>query len=247
MSLLKAIEENNTSFACSIVDKLQDMNYQNESHHTALHSAVEYNNLDVAIRLLDRGANIMLMPKNQTCVNKYECPMLMAMMIGASHEAMQILLLRAVRHTLKDNIFDENSPWTEYEHNKIALLPHYALLWCTSQVFSAAIEHDGNANSRSGDDMTPFMTTLRNVICFETDLAICQDKMTRLSEDLKRHPEMLWDRYSSNLVRCDLPFFCNPEQGTALVWLFSVFCPHAATALPWIGRDCLLEIQVLFN
>jgi len=47
--------------------------------------------------------------------------------------------------------------------------------------------------------------------------------MTRLSEAVKRHPEMLWDRYSSNLVRCDRPFFCNPEQGTALgMVIFSI-------------------------
>lgn len=214
--LFSAIQEKETALACSLVEQLGDVNYQNTSRHTALHSSVQYNDLDVASHLLNRGGNPMLMPKTLIHANRHECALLMAMKMGRSHEAMQVLLLRALQCTLFGEVPGSPPKWTPYESRKIALLPHYAILWGTPKTFYAAIEHDGNAIPHSVDDTTPFMALLRNLVTFETDILTCREKMEDAWQIISRHPEILWDRYHAANLTHDRPIFCTLKQCTTL-------------------------------
>jgi len=187
--LFRAIKDKEAVLACSLVEQFKDVNSQNYTRDTALHSSVLYNDLDVAGHLLNRGGKPMLMPKTLVHANRHECALLVAMKMGRSHETMQIMLLRALRSTLSAEIPDHKAVRTPYELQKIALLPHYAFLWGTPSTFYAAIEHDGNAIPHSNDETTPFMALLRNLVTFEIDIVTCREKMEDAWQIIARHPE----------------------------------------------------------
>jgi len=214
VQLLQAMEENNVGVAKSLVCKISDVNYQIMSRHSALHSAVLHNALEIAQLLLEQGANMLLMPRNKTYENKHECPLIMAFKMGESREAMQILLIDALR--------SECQPltWGDKELQKIKMLSHYAILYSSPAAFYATIAHDGDANVRNCDDMTPLMYVLRDVTNFEKDVDVCRVKMQNVREIVCKHPEMLWKRYCREATERGRPCVCDKDKSTALGMLF---------------------------
>ena len=247
--LLQAIKDKETVLACSLVEQLRDVNYQNYTSHTALHSSVLYNDLEVARHLLNRGGKPMLMPKTLVHDNRHECALLMAMKMGRSHESMQVMLLRALRSTLSVEMPHPHANWKPYELKKIALLPHYALLWGTPTTFYAAIEHDGNAIPHSIDETSPFMALLRNLVTFETDVLTCREKMEDAWQIIARHPEILWDRYHAANLTHDRPIFCALKQCTTLGMVIFETLPsriarHAVDVARMMPNDVLLQERI---
>jgi len=210
VQLLQAMEEDNLAVAKSLVCKISAVNYQVMSRHSALHSAVLHNALDIAQLLLEQGANMMLMPRNKTYENKHECPLIMALKMGESREAMQFLLIRALQ--------SECQPvtWGDKELQKIKMLSHYAMLYSSPAAFYATIAHDADANGRNCDNMTPLMYILRDVTNFEKDVDICRIKMQSVREIVLKHPEMLWERYRGDATERGRPCVCDKDKSTAL-------------------------------
>jgi len=221
--LLQAIQQQNSAMACTLVDQMPNIHYQNVYRHTALHSCVQYNVPDVPAHLLEKGANVMLMPKKMNHTNQGECAMLMALKMGPSREAMQVQLLRSLaRSLLAERVASVSattgakSTWTVYEHEKISLLPHYAMLWATPNAFFAAIEHDNNANPLSGDDMTPLMALLRNMVAFELDVETCREKVQNVLQIAVRFPDIMWKRFSKKGQPPRHPHHSDLQQCTPL-------------------------------
>jgi len=69
VQLLHAIEANNVVAAMTLVQKISDVNYQIMTRHSSLHSAILHNTLAIANLLIERGANMLLMPRNKTYEN----------------------------------------------------------------------------------------------------------------------------------------------------------------------------------
>jgi len=210
VQLLRAIETDDQVLAKQLIGKIGNVNYQNVTRHTALHSAVAHNNVGVAKMLLSRGADVMLMPKRQTYENGHECPLLMALKRGRSHEAMQLMLLAAVR-TIVPCTLSEN------QLRKIAMLAHYAMLYTTPLVFYKAIEGDAvDDDRRNSEGLTPLMFTMRRVSMFESSTEVCQRKMQHMAQIVTKHPHMLWQRYSRESVKTGRAILCQSPGSTAL-------------------------------
>jgi hypothetical protein len=231
--LHQAILQGKSALACTLVDQLPNVHYQHLYRHTALHSCVQYDVRDVAAHLLENGADVMLMPKKMNHANLGECAMLMAIKMGPPRQAMQVLLLRAIARTLAaQNVARVSATtaaictWTVYDHEKISLLPHYAMLWTTPTVFFASIEHDNNANPLSSDDMTPLMALLRNMATFELDVETCREKVHNVQQIALRHPDIMWKRYSNTRQPPRHPLHADLEQFTALGMLVYEMLPR---------------------
>jgi hypothetical protein len=152
----------------------------------------------------------MLMPKRQTYENGHECPLLMALKRGTSHELMQLMLLAAVR-TIVPSTLSEN------QLRKIAMLAHYAMLYTTPLVFYKAIEGDAvDDERRNSEGLTPLMFTMRRVSMFESSTEVCQRKMQHMAQIVTKHPNMLWQRYSRESVKTGRAVLCEKSGSTAL-------------------------------
>lgn len=138
----------------------------------------------------------------------------MAFKMGEPREAMQLLLIDALRN--KRGLL----AWDDKERQKIKLLSHYAILYSSPTAFYAAIAHDGDANTRNSDNMTPLMYVLRNVTNFENDVDICRIKMQNVADIVRQHPEMLWKRYRRDATERGRPKVCDKDKSTALGMLF---------------------------
>jgi len=214
VQLLQAMQDNNLAVAKTLVCKIADVNYQIMTRHSALHSAVLHNALEIAQLLLERGANMLLMPRNKTYENKHECPLIMAFKMGESREAMQLLLIRALRN--KRQVLSCG----DKELQKIKMLSHYAMLYSSPAAFYATIAHEADANERNCDNMTPLMYVLRDVTNFEKDVGVCRIKMQNVCEIVSKHPEMLWERYRCDDTERGRPCVCDKNNSTALGMLF---------------------------
>jgi len=212
--LVQAMQDGNTLVAEKLVAKLSDVNAQSLSRHTALHSAVFYGDLAVAGLLMQRGANMMLMPRNRNYDNKHECALMMALKMGEGRADMQLLLVRAL-HAQRTQL-EHAGAWSPSDLFKIHAVPHYAMLYSTPEVFSGAIQHDGDANARNVDNMTAYMHTIREVANFERDVDVCRVKMARVTELVESYPEMLWARYNRADVQTKRPFLSATTSITGL-------------------------------
>ena len=122
------VEQRDISEITSHIDKIVNINYQCNTRFTSLHTAVVYNNVPAASLLLERGADMTVLPLKKTFKDDYECPLLMALKLGESHEEMQLLLLRVLKNTSRDK-FDSTTLKT------IARVTHYAMMYSTERIF----------------------------------------------------------------------------------------------------------------
>jgi len=212
--LVQAMEDKNTRVSTLLVAKLSNVNYQTIQRHTALHSAIFYNDLTVAKLLLAKGANMMLMPRNRTYDNKHECALLMALKMGEQRAEMQSLLIGDMRAQMTHDHYAETC--SRKDLDKIECVSHYAMLYSTPVVFSDTIEHNLDANTRNVDNMTPYMHTIREVANFERDVEVCRIKMGHVITLVDQYPEMLWTRYHRVDVKVGRPYVSEKKTSTGL-------------------------------
>jgi len=188
--LLVAIQDRDVEAIEYEIRKLSNVNYQCQTRHTALHSAVLYNNVEAVRLLLERGANMMIIPFNKTYQNGHECPLLMAMMMGESCELLQLLFLRVLSET------------TALRSDPAALavtakLTQYAMMYTTPRVFFAAFEYDGVVKRVNPAGLTPLMCTLRGVGLYEKSAKKCARIMCNVLTIVDKCTEIGWERYNS--------------------------------------------------
>jgi len=139
---------------------------------------------------------------------------MMALKMGERRTDMQMLLIRRMHIQMTNNEYARAC--TQKDLDKIHTIPHYAMLYSTPEVFSTAMERDGNTNARNEDNMTAFMHTIREVANFERDVTVCRIKMGRVMELVEIYPEMLWARYNRADVQTNRPFFSEKVCSTGL-------------------------------
>jgi len=151
-----AIEQHDLSLAQTHIDRILNVNFQCVARHTALHSAVVYNNVAVATLLLERGADMTIIPLKKTFRNEYECLLLMALKRGESHKEMQLLFLEALQHMNREG-FDKVAL------ANIARISQYAMMYSTPRDFLVTKHVKGQIIMRNSAGLTPVMFTVRRV------------------------------------------------------------------------------------
>jgi len=186
--LLAALKDDNTAAVEHEIRELPDVNFQSQSRHTALHSAVLHNNIQAVRLLLARGADMMVMPTKKTFENQYECPLLMALKMGRSREAIQWLMLRVLRDAPLRHL-DAAARQT------MARICQQAMMHSTPRVFAAASECAQMAKIvADAAGLTPLMFTLRHVSLYEDRPEKCQKILNNVLTIVDRCPAMAWER-----------------------------------------------------
>ena len=266
MALAHAIRAGKHDVVATLSARIKNINYQNMKRYTLLHTAVEYNDITAAQVLIEHGADVMAVPtwtgpfhsftvgqKHPTLPDPspltVECPLLMAFEMGESHEEMQLLLMR----TVYGKLAHMNKEDRLRHMQKIKLLGHYAMLYCSPHVFCEAVRYNGDANQRDSSNMTALMCTLRHMSVIAGCLrggclwlsqgkgvfgkaplyaglperpshAECVHTLANVAEMVERHPEMLWERFTR--LSCE-------EQVKELGW-----CPDNDWSLRSWGEVC---------
>jgi len=238
--LVLAIEKHDVDDTRSLLLKISNIDFQTKQRRTALHAAVQHNNIVAATMLLERGAGMNVLPMNNspgwTDQIIRQCPMLLAFKMGESREEMQLLFLRKLK-VVRDT-------WLSAPDQAIiALIPKYAMQYSTPLVFFDAIGESGGANI-SNEGMSPLMHTLKELALFGIDRAECVKTMGNVFKMLDKYPAMAWERLKApvNVTGLSLVY---PEGSTALGML--VF--HSMPARHKINMefvemgDTLLQLQ----
>jgi len=181
------IAQRDISEITSHIDKIVNINYQCNTRFTSLHTAVVYNNVPVASLLLERGADMTVLPLKKTFKDDYECPLLMALKLGESHEEMQLLLLRVLKNTSRDK-FHSTALKT------IARVTHYAMMYSTERIFFAT-QHDCQGSGENSAGYHPLMFTLVRVGRLEEDVDKCKHIMEKVLKIVDKDSSMLWQRF----------------------------------------------------
>ena len=181
------IAQRDISEITSHIDKIVNINYQCNTRFTSLHTAVVYNNVPVASLLLERGADMTVLPLKKTSKDDYECPLLMALKLGESHEEMQLLLLRVLKNTSRDK-FHSTALKT------IARVTHYAMMYSTERIFFAT-QHDCQGSGENSAGYHPLMFTLVRVGRLEEDVDKCKHIMEKVLKIVDKDSSMLWQRF----------------------------------------------------
>jgi len=208
--LVLAIEKHDVDSTRLLLLKISDIDFQTKERRTALHAAVQHKNTVAATMLLERGAGMNVLPKNKTDQGVGQCPLLLALKMGESHEEMQLLFLRqlkVIRHT-----------WLSAPDRAIiALIPKYAMRYSTPLVFFDAIGGEsGGANIGNEEGLSPLMHTLKELALFCIDPVECAKTMENVFEVLDKYPAMAWERLKAT-VKGDGRFpLVYPEGSTAL-------------------------------
>jgi len=188
--LILAIEEHDVDGVRSMLNNITDIDFQTKQRRTALHAAVQHNNVIAAGMLLKRGASMKVLPMNKSEQHIRQCPMLQAFCMGESHEEIQLLFLRKLKAMRRK--------WSSAPDQQIiATIPKYAMQYSTPFVFFEAIGVGGDANACNEgeiDSLSPLMHTLKEVALFSTNPAKCAKTMANVFEMLDRYPGMAWQR-----------------------------------------------------
>ena len=211
--LVVAIVQHDMEATRSLLLDISNVDFQTKQRRTALHAAVQHNNITAATMLLERGASMNVLPCNKTEQTILQCPMLLVFEMGESHEEMQLLFLhrlKVVCHTW----------WRPPDQAIIAAIPKYAMQYSTPSVFFEATGEDGGKTLRSDggiDSLSPLMHTLKEIALFSMDPAKCAKTMENVLEIVDRFPGMAWER-----LRAPRSFLSTvgiikyPEGSTAL-------------------------------
>jgi len=186
--LYTAIKRHDLSLAQTQLRKNPNVNFQCPGHHTALHSAVVYNNVAAAVLLLEWGADMTIIPIKIAFQKEYECPLLMALKRGESHEGMQLLFLEALQRV----------NWAGFDRvalANIARISQYAMMYSTPRVFFATKQVIGDTIPRNSAGLTPLMFTLRRVGLYQDDMLKCTTILNNVLEIVDEDPMMAWERY----------------------------------------------------
>jgi len=235
MNLVSAIEKHDVDSTRSLLLKISNIDFQTKQRRTALHAAVQHNNIVAATMLLERDAGMNVLPMTDQRIR--QCPMLLAFKMGKSHEEMQLLFLRkfkVIRHT-----------WlSAHDQEIIDLIPKYAMQYSTPMVFFDAIGESGGANI-SNEGLSPLMHTLKELALFSIHPAECVKTMENVFKMLDKYPAMAWERLKATVDVPGLASLVYPQGSTALGML--VF--HSMPARHKINMefvemsDTLLQLQ----
>jgi len=174
------------------VHKVANINFQCKARPTALYTAVVYNNVEAAALLLERGADMMVVPLKKCVKNESECALLMAFKQGESHEDMQLLLLRHLSNCNCDK-FDSVAL------KNIARVAQYAMMYCSTRAFFAAEEMKIKMGVVKSTGFNPLMFTVIQVGLFEDNVATCVKIFEHILEIVDKDSTMLWQRYYSTI------------------------------------------------
>jgi hypothetical protein len=181
-----AIQQHDLSLARTHIDRILNINFQCAARHTALHSAVVFNNVEVAALLLQRGADMTIVPLKKVC-NESECPLLLAFKKGESHEEMQLLFLETLAHM----------NWAGFDEAalaNIARLSQYALMYSTPRVFFVTKEVNGQ-NVMNSAGLSPLMFVVRRTGLYEDNVVKCTEMLEKVLMVVDEDPAMAWQRY----------------------------------------------------
>lgn len=204
--LAVAIVGRNSVETKRLIDVISDIDFQTKKRCTALYTAVECNNIEAAAMLLERGASMNIMPKKRIFQNASECPILLALKMGESHEEMQLLLL--------EKLASVQSTWSSTKDMEILeTIPLSAMLYSTPLVFfRATVESRGKELfSRRGQNV--LMTTLKQVVLFSNDAAKCTKTLENVVQIVNEYPDMAWERLKKD-EECGL--LMHTKNSTAL-------------------------------
>ena len=211
VQLVSAIKEHNVDGTRSLLEKISDIDFQTKPRRTALHAAVQHNNVVAAAMLLERGAGMNVLPMLKSAQTIRQCPMLQAFQMGESHEEMQLLFLRQLKVV--------RQTWSSASDQAIiATIPKYAMQYSTPLVFFDAIGDSGGASICNEGEiygLSPLMHTLKEIALFSADLAQSAKTMENVFEMLDKYPAMAWERLKAPFEVPGLSLV-YPEGATAL-------------------------------
>ena len=184
--LAAAIREHSSVETKRLASVIADIDSQTKQRCTALYTAVECNNLEAAVILLERGASINIMPKKRIYQDVSECPIMLALKMGESHEEMQLLLL--------DKLASVKSTFSSKKDNKILeTIAHSVMLYSTPSVFFRATVESRGEDLYNKQGLNALMTTLRQVVLFANDATKCARTLENVLQMVNKYPAMAWE------------------------------------------------------
>ena len=184
--LADAIEKHNSVETRRLVGLLTNVDYHTKKRCTALYTAVEWNNIEAAVLLLERGASMNIMPKKRIYQNVSECPIMLALKMGESHEEMQMLFL--------DHLDSVKHTWLSAKDKEILeAIPHSAMLYSTPCVFIRAAAESSGKDLFNKHGLNALMSTLKQVGLFSSDAVKCAKTMENVMEIVIKYPAMAWE------------------------------------------------------
>jgi len=184
--LVNAIRQHDSVETKRLVDVIVNVDFQTKQRCTALYTAVEHNNMEAAVLLLERGASMNIMPKKRIYQDVTECPIMLALKMGESHEQMQLLFL--------DKLASVRSTWSSIGDKKILQkIPQTAMLFTTPLVFFRATVQTRGQDLYDARGLNALMTTLNQVVIFANDPAKCARTLENVLQIVNRYPAMAWE------------------------------------------------------
>ena len=185
--LAAAILKHDAEETKRLIDVIVDIDLQTKKRCTALYTAVECNNIEAAKMLLERGARMNIMPRKRIFQNASECPMLLALKMGESHEEMQLLFL--------EKLASVQSTWSSAKDKEILeTIPLSAMLYSTPLVFFRATAESRGKDLFSRRGQNVLMTALKQVVLFANDAAKCARTLENVVQIVNEYPDMAWER-----------------------------------------------------
>jgi len=184
--LAAAIREHNSAETTRLAGVVANIDSQTKKRCTALYTAVECNNIEAAVILLERGASINIIPKKRIYQDVSECPIMLALKMGASHEEMQLLFL--------DKLASVRGTWSSNKDKEILeTVAHSAMLYTTPCVFFRATAESRGEDTYNKRGLNALMTTLRQVVLFANDATKCARTLENVLQIVNKHPAMAWE------------------------------------------------------
>ena len=192
--LAEAIKAYDTEAINTLIAMTTNIDFQTNQRCTALYTAVECNNVEAAVALLERGASMSIMPKKRVYQN--DNAMMFLFKMGASHEEMQLLFL--------DKLACQQSTLSSDEDKKIiAAIAHSAMLYSTPLVFFRATVASRGKDLYNEQGLNALMTTLNHVVLFAKDAAKYTRKLDNVLEIVDKYPAMAWESLKND-KECDV-------------------------------------------
>ena len=194
--LKKSIVEGHTLSEITVhMDKIVNINFQCKARQTALHIAVMHNNVEVAALLLQRGADMMIVPLKKCYKRDYECTLLIAFTQAKLHEDMQLLLLRHISTVVANSTDRGRDKFDRVALETIARVAQYAMLYSSTRVFFAVQEIRTKMVVVNSREFNPLMFAISRIGVYEENVEKIVKIHQRVVEILDKDSTMLWQRY----------------------------------------------------
>jgi len=207
--LAAAIKEHYSVETRRLVGMIANIDFHTKQRCTALYTAVECNNVEAAVMLLERGAKMNIMPKQRMYQDMSECVMMLALRMGDSHEEMQLLFLEKL-----DSV---KNTWSSVKDKEILeAIPHSAMLYSTPLVFIRATAGSRGKGLYNKHGLNALRTTAKQVGLFASDPVKCARTLDIVMEIVIKYPGMAWESLKND-KECGL--LMHTKGSTALSML----------------------------